>query len=95
MNRTTTIATLCLMLGCAAGAAVRQVAVAPAGAQTESKKFQHSCHKLPWDEPLLEEELMPELGLQGWELVTFTSVENLGGGTHSRWACFKREVRGG
>ena len=96
MNRTTMIATLCLMLGCAAGAAVRQAAVAPAGAQVQGKKFQHLCQELTWEEVLGSKDLKPDLGAQGWELATFVSAEKkgFGGPTTRIVACFKREIGG-
>jgi len=92
MNRTTTIATLCLLLGCVAGAAMLQLGLAPAHAQTPARRFQHLCQELTWEEVLGSKDLKPDLGKQGWELATFVSAEKkgFGGGSTRIVACFKR-----
>lgn len=88
---------LALMIGCGAGMAARDLWMPPASAQAPVKQFQHFCSELKWDEVLGEQELRPEFGREGWELVTFVSAEQkrgLGGSsTYTRIiACFKREL---
>ena len=94
MNAKYLTAAVCLVVGCAAGAAMDDVVVPIAGAQASGKKFQAHCEELKWDEVLGQQELKPELGQAGWELATFVSAEMKNGfGTTTRIvACFRREV---
>jgi hypothetical protein len=95
MNRTTAITFIALTLGCAVGATAQSVVLPLARGQT-TKKFQHHCQELKWDEVLDQQNLLPEYGDAGWELATFVSAEKKGAfNTTTRIvACFKREVSG-
>lgn len=94
MNKSVLVASVGLMIGCAAGVVGKEVLVPIAGAQANGTAFQHRCVELKWDDVLGDGELRPELGKDGWELATFVSAEQKGfGGTSTRIvACFKRAV---
>lgn len=94
MNKATLLASVGLLVGCAAGAVAKDVLVPIAGAQANGAVFQHRCVDLKWDEVLADGELRPELGKAGWELATFVSAEQkgFGGGSTRIVACFKRQV---
>jgi hypothetical protein len=95
MNRKTAIALVALLIGCAAGATAQSV-VLPTAKGTSTKRFQHHCQELKWDQVLDQQDLLPELGNAGWELATFVSAEKKGGfqTTTRIVACFKREISG-
>jgi hypothetical protein len=95
MNRKTVIALVALLIGCAAGATAQSV-VLPTAKGTSTKRFQHHCQELKWDQVLDQQDLLPELGSAGWELATFVSAEKKGGfqTTTRIVACFKRDISG-
>lgn len=90
MNKGMWIASVGLMIGCAAGVVGKEVLVQSADAQVSGVAFRHRCVDLKWDEVLSGKELRPDLGKAGWELATLTSAVQ--GGTMRIFACFKREV---
>ena len=88
------VATLSLLIGCAAGVAIKETVTPIAGAQVHGRQFQHRCQELKWDSVLGGNELLPEFGAEGWELATFVSAEKKGftGPSTRIVACFKRQV---
>lgn len=85
------VAGLTLIVGCGAGVVGKEILVPIAGAQVEGQQFQHQCVDLKWEDISEESELRPDLGSEGWELVSFTSA--IQRGTTRIIACFKRQVR--
>lgn len=94
MKKNSMLIATALLVGCGAGAAVHNIVMPVAGAQSRGSQFQHFCTEVKWDDVLGEQEFRPDLGASGWELVTFVSAEKkgFGGPTTRIVSCFKREV---
>lgn len=82
----TIVPTLCVLVGCAAGAALTPAVTAQWPDNPAAQRWQQTCEELPTREGPVNE-LMRRRGEQGWELVDIY-VANQGYATLR--ACFKR-----
>ena len=84
-----------LLVGCATGTAMHDTIVPEVTAAPGAGQWENRCTEVKWDDVLGQNQnLMPEFGAAGFQLVSLVSAEQKSGfGTQTRIiACFTRKV---